>query len=62
MSESKETPPLTRKAILDRMKTPPPGGYFVWNGLDEDERPVTPEDFDAARAAQRAKRGQQTRE
>jgi len=24
------------------MQTPPPGGYYVWDGKDEDDRPATP--------------------
>lgn len=43
--------------ILEVIKNPPPGGDFVWDGVDEDERPVTQEAFDVARAAYRAKRG-----
>lgn len=44
MSGSSKTP-LTRKAILEAMKTPPPGGYFVWDGQDEDDRPLTSEEM-----------------
>lgn len=44
-------------AILEAIKNPPPGGDFVWDGVDEDERPVTQEEFDAARAESRRKRG-----
>ena len=55
--------PLTTKTrpeipkILKLIKNPPPGGDFVWDGVDEDERPVTQEEFDAARAEYRRKRG-----
>ncbi len=45
-----------REAILAAMKTPPPGGYYVWDGVDEDDRPATPEELQAALAAAR-KRG-----
>jgi uncharacterized protein (DUF4415 family) len=57
MSGSKKKRPLTRKAILAAMKNPPPGGYFVWDGKDEDERPPTQAEWDAARADYRRKRG-----
>jgi uncharacterized protein (DUF4415 family) len=39
------------------IKDPPPGGDFVWDGKDEDERPLTEEQLDAARAEYRRKRG-----
>ena len=38
-----------REAILKALKTPPPGGYFVWDGVDEDDRPATAEELQAAR-------------
>ena len=44
---------MTREEILKAMETEPPGGYFVWDGVDEDERPVTQEEWDAARAEYR---------
>ena len=44
MNGSKKTP-TTRKRILQAMRKPPPGGYFVWDGKDEDERPLTPEEM-----------------
>jgi uncharacterized protein (DUF4415 family) len=34
---------LTRKEILAAMKTPPPGGHYVWDGVDKDDRPLTRE-------------------
>lgn len=38
--------PLTeREAILQAMKTPPPGGYYVWDGVDEADRPATAEEL-----------------
>lgn len=36
---------MNRKQILDAMKTPPPGGYYVWDGVDEDDRPATGEEL-----------------
>ncbi len=46
-----------REAILEAMKTPPVGGYFVWDGVDEDDRPATPEELQAGLEAARRKRG-----
>ena len=46
-----------REAILEAMKTPPKGGYFVWDGVDEDDRPATPEELQAGLEAARRKRG-----
>jgi len=46
-----------REAILDGMKTPPPAGYFVWDGKDEDDRPATPEELQAGIEAARRGRG-----
>jgi len=36
-----------RQAIIRAMKTPPPGGFYVWDGKDEDGRPVTAEELQA---------------
>lgn len=44
---------MTREEILKAMETEPPGGDFLWDGVDEDERPVTQEEWDAARAEYR---------
>lgn len=46
-----------REAIIEAMKTPPPGGYYVWDGKNEDDRPATDEELNAAMEAYRAKRG-----
>ncbi|MDP2827400.1 MAG: BrnA antitoxin family protein [Sulfuricellaceae bacterium] len=46
-----------REAILKSMKTPPPGGYFVWDGKDEDERPATAEEMQAGIEAASRGRG-----
>jgi len=40
-----------REAILKAMATPPPGGYFVWDGVDEDDRPLTEEEMRAGMEA-----------
>ena len=46
-----------REAILKAMQTPPPGGHFVWDGKDEDERPATEEELRAGIEADRKRRG-----
>ena len=46
-----------REAILEAMKTPPAGGYFAWDGVDEDDRPATPEEMQAGMAVALKKRG-----
>lgn len=59
MSGSKKKHPtrrLTRAQILEAMKKPPPGGYYVWDGKDEDDRPMTREEIRAGLALAR-KRG-----
>jgi len=44
MTGSRKT---NRELALEAMKTPPPGGYYVWDGVDEDERPLTKEEMRA---------------
>lgn len=46
-----------REAIIEAMKTPPPGGYFVWDGKNEDDRPATTEALNATLLSYRTKRG-----
>ena len=46
-----------RGEILKALKKPPEGGYFEWNGQDEDERPAAADELSAARVAYRAKAG-----
>ena len=48
---------MTREAILEAMKTPQPGGYYVWDGIDEDDRPATEEELQAGLEAARKARG-----
>ena len=48
---------MDRQAILKAMKTPPPGGYYVWDGVDEDDRPMTREEMEAGLAAMSKARG-----
>jgi uncharacterized protein (DUF4415 family) len=47
---------MTRKEILEALKRPPPGGDYVWDGMDEDDRPATAEELRAGIAEAR-KRG-----
>jgi uncharacterized protein (DUF4415 family) len=46
-----------REMILEAMKTPPPGGYFVWDGKSEDDRPATEEELHAGIETFRKSRG-----
>ncbi len=46
-----------RENILEAMKLPPPGGHFVWDGKDEDDRPATEEELHAGIEALRKGRG-----
>jgi len=46
-----------RKKILEAIKSPPPGGYFVWDGKDEDDRPLTEDEIQSGIAAYRRARG-----
>ena len=55
MSGSKTT--LTRNEILKAMQSPPPDGYYVWDGKDEDDRPLTKEELQGGIEAYRRSRG-----
>jgi uncharacterized protein (DUF4415 family) len=46
-----------REAILEAIKLPPPEGYYVWDGVDEDDRPASTEELQSAMAAARRRRG-----
>lgn len=46
-----------REMILEALKHPPPGGYFEWDGVDEDDRPATEEELRAGIEAYRKRRG-----
>lgn len=54
MSGSKMTP--QRKAVLSAVKKTPPGGDYVWDGKDEDDRPLTREEMQKGVEAYRKKR------
>ena len=49
-----------REAILKAMKTPPVGGYYVWDGVDEDDRPLSEEALRQGLAIAVKKRGRPT--
>lgn len=55
MSGSKMT--TQRKAILAAAKKAPPGGDYVWDGKDEDDRPLTREEMQKGVEDYRKKRG-----
>lgn len=46
----------SRERALRAMKATPPGGYYVWDGVDEDDRPLTVEEMQAG-IAHAKKRG-----
>ena len=46
-----------RKTILAAVKKAPPGGDYVWDGKDEDSRPLTRKEMQAGVEAYRKKRG-----
>jgi hypothetical protein len=46
-----------RKALLAAVKKVPPGGDYVWDGKDEDDRPLTREEMQKGVEAYRKKRG-----
>ena len=48
---------MTRKEVLDAIKLPPPGGDYVWDGVDEDDRPATDDELQAGVEAMRKARG-----
>ena len=46
-----------RNKILDSMQTPPPNGYFAWDGIDEDDRPATADELRKGIELTRTRRG-----
>lgn len=51
---------MTRKQVLAAIANPPPAGDYVWDGVDEDDRPATAEELNAGLAAVRRARGRPT--
>ena len=47
----------TREEILEAMKTPPTDGYYVWDGKNEDDRPLTENEMLSGVAEYRRSRG-----
>jgi|GEM_PF-5497908 len=43
--------PASKRDALEALKNPPPGGDFVWDAVDEDDRPLTAEEMRAGIAA-----------
>lgn len=56
MTGSKTTS-MDRKAVLEALKNPPPSGDFVWDGENEDERPLTKAEMQAGVETYRKQRG-----
>lgn len=44
----KTTNDMTRKEVLAAVRAIPPAQDFVWNGVDEDDRPATVDEMQAA--------------
>ena len=38
---------MTRDQILKKLEKPTPSGDFVWDGIDEDDRPLTESEMTA---------------
>lgn len=51
-----KTNAMTRSEVLAAVRALPPSKDFVWNGVDEDDRPATAEELNVGVAAYR-KRG-----
>lgn len=47
---------MNAKSVLAAVKKPPAGGDFVWDGVDDDDRPATADEMRAGVAAYK-KRG-----
>jgi len=57
MNGSRKNPATTRERILAALKQPPAGGDYVWDGRDEDDRPLTEGQLRAGIEAARRGRG-----
>jgi uncharacterized protein (DUF4415 family) len=49
---------MTREEILKAVRATPPAQDYVWDGVDEDERPATAEEMRAGVELYRRSRGQ----
>jgi uncharacterized protein (DUF4415 family) len=45
------------KTVLAATKSPPPSGDYVWDGIDEDDRPLTHQEMQNGIETYRKKRG-----
>jgi hypothetical protein len=52
-----KTNSMTREEVLAAIRNISESAYFVWDGIDEDERPLTKEELLAGIAAMEAQRG-----
>jgi len=52
-----KTNTMTLKEVLDAVRAVPTEKNFVWDGQDENERPATADELNAAMVAYRRKRG-----
>jgi len=57
MSGLKTVNEMTREQVLAAVRAIPPGNDFVWDGVDEDDRPATEEELRAGIEAYRRSRG-----
>ncbi|CAK0773880.1 BrnA antitoxin family protein [Gammaproteobacteria bacterium] len=51
---------MTRDEVMAAIRAIPPEQDFVWDGIDEDDRPATAEELNAALESYRRKRGRPT--
>jgi uncharacterized protein (DUF4415 family) len=57
MSGLKSTPDMTRTEVMEAVRAIPADKHFVWDGVDEDDRPLSREEMLAGAAAFAKKRG-----
>ena len=48
---------MTREEIMAAIRAIPPEKFYVWDGVDEDDRPLTDAELQAGLEAARCKRG-----
>lgn len=48
---------MTRAQVAAAVRVMPPGNDFVWDGMDEDDRPATAEEMRAGIEADKRRRG-----